>query len=1327
MPLLNEYKQEFLWKRLPQTIFGGPKLRIGYDAPPYVYLTQVLLWALPWLLGGVFTLVLQLAYSGSQINDYLLLYCCLYGACITIFVVVVQTISTVVQMKEKEATARAGVVTKKKNFLAEEDEVDFQSCCGAETIEYVVPPKSFKLNILVHGLVSGVMCGLTLWYLLPWTLNALYESSTGATAALFVFGWFTLSIAQFSLTATGPPEPAMFRTMDQYEMSPLSRPFYVLLCLAFHILHWNIGSFEGTNQALHIVFACLPVLWVLGVLPPLEALLLWGAEQGYIFMLGGSPMASNLRLAVSVVVSVCVFLGAYYIPVCFGTVLLSAACGYLLSTDLSLLGSQLVQACRSHNKVSTSQFLKDSKQFRPNSGFGWTWGVSTCFYHGIMLAAVIGVTVAINYNHAQLDGQYAGWVVVGLCVAEKCTRDMQGVYLFLGLLRNYFFPHSCHHKSRTFIVAKRRLGVLGVLRRIIFNWAAPFTMIAYLSINICQKAVMDQAATLGMNTAQGIWYTFGIVRAYRWAWQSTAYALFEMSVVHIIVTTMPANATMNVTLGLPILLLIASLVRDRAFQLANKLFFFFTLLLSSWTDKKQRRGSTIPTIVLSLFLFPLVAVVTATAAALSAPLLPLFTLPIFFVAFPRPQRFWPEPVGASANACPDTVYYRQLAPMLSRSLRTGFATGSLGEPHPGNHYLARFQDRLVWVMVLERGHAFCTLSVKGLELQETSCHTAEAARLDDIFDAAFQNENGVSFCEVNGYPMHCLTPVDVCEVQTYSDARNVLTGIIDSPPAVATTMKFFVRALVWLLLHRVNQVKICEDAQKEKQKRGERRTGAMRPLSGMAVVARANSRGSLGKVRSGTAVKMEINHNQHWTDNPANAGFNNNMAAQAPLPPPHSLPPLKGLSNNASSLPPLVVDGGRPKNSFAFPTVEDGRPPSARSIEKTRKSSWSSSINSFSDSLWSDDDLDKPRQGNKKSLKPAKVGHSALPQAGSPVVSKLHQPQDKSDDLLDSLDFGLPVADVSRPKPPAGGNRVGAGGGGFPASQHRFNNGNHIYKPVTNLAGSPDFKCQYSSHMSLPGKWRELPVEHSQLANHMSLFPVQWYRHVLTLLDWSATGIPGEKVAIDVGADDALTNCYSQLIMACYSAFDTPDKMSGPSYLYKSYMGDVPCNAMIDWLSEDRELFAIVLKAFRLGFKLMIDSMLLGDIEDPVELEESLREFDTHWYIGMDGDPEWKAAVLDNKANLFSLGHNNVQGMYTSRTLSLQKELLVNVGRLNAEVVRGQWANLSLELLYMTNDDEERYSIQAHPAVLRNLTVQAADPPLGYPIYSSGPISVPTL
>lgn len=34
------------------------------------------------------------------------------------------------------------------------------------------------------------------------------------------------------------------------------------------------------------------------------------------------------------------------------------------------------------------------------------------------------------------------------------------------------------------------------------------------------------------------------------------------------------------------------------------------------------------------------------------------------------------------------------------------------------------------------------------------------------------------------------------------------------------------------------------------------------------------------------------------------------------------------------------------------------------------------------------------------------------------------------------------------------------------------------------------------------------------------------------------------------------------------------------------------------------------------------------------------------------------------------------------------------MGRLGAETVRGLWASLMMELLYLTNDDDERYSIQ---------------------------------
>jgi hypothetical protein len=53
-------------------------------------------------------------------------------------------------------------------------------------------------------------------------------------------------------------------------------------------------------------------------------------------------------------------------------------------------------------------------------------------------------------------------------------------------------------------------------------------------------------------------------------------------------------------------------------------------------------------------------------------------------------------------------------------------------------------------------------------------------------------------------------------------------------------------------------------------------------------------------------------------------------------------------------------------------------------------------------------------------------------------------------------------------------------------------------------------------------------------------------------------------------------------------------------------------------------------------------------------------------------------------------------------------------------ILKSVWNNLRFELLYATNDNDERYSIQTHPTLLRNLWVEACEEPFGYPSYQSG-------
>ena len=49
------------------------------------------------------------------------------------------------------------------------------------------------------------------------------------------------------------------------------------------------------DKVLHILFPFLPLLWIVGVLPPLDVVFSWLAEQVLVLVLGGSAMATDIR------------------------------------------------------------------------------------------------------------------------------------------------------------------------------------------------------------------------------------------------------------------------------------------------------------------------------------------------------------------------------------------------------------------------------------------------------------------------------------------------------------------------------------------------------------------------------------------------------------------------------------------------------------------------------------------------------------------------------------------------------------------------------------------------------------------------------------------------------------------------------------------------------------------------------------------------------------------------------------------------------------------------------------------------------------------------
>ncbi|XP_068005063.1 pecanex-like protein 4 isoform X2 [Melanerpes formicivorus] len=1081
VPLLNDYKQDFFLKRFPQTVLGGPRFKLGYCAPPYIYVNQIILFLTPWVLGGVGTLLYQLGIM----KDYCT--AALSGGLMFVTALILQMAN--LYAKQKTVTVERMQI---QNTLTDEDEFEFSSCVGSETVKFIIPGKRFAVN------------------------------------------------------------------------TPI---------------------LEQTNQILHIVFLFLPFLWAMGILPPLDALFLWGMEQLLEFGLGGSPMSSNTKLLVMFLISAGTAIASYFIPSTLGVILFMTGFGFILSLNLSEIGFAFKHTMSSHLASGKSKNMHRGLRIQ----FGWREFI---FYVTVLTFALIEASLlhqfaAFSSFSTASPQAIASYFLILLLTIMWILREIQRVYLF-GVFRNPFYPKDVRTVT-VFMEKQRRLMKVGVVRRILLTLVSPFAMIAFLSLDH------------SLQNLHSVSVCIGFTRIFRMVWQNTENALLDIVVVAVAqMLVLSPDLWWNRSLDTGIRLLLVGILRDRLLQFASKLQFAIAILLTSWTEKKQRRKSTATLITLNIVFFPILLIFIAISALLSSPLLPLFTLPVFLIGFPRPVRSWPGPVGAAACVCSDTVYYQQMVPSLAGALQSALAAGSLGLSLPGSHYLCRFQDRLVWILVLEKGFTYCGVNIKGLELQETSCHAAEAHRVDEIFGMAFEHQEHTKILSPNHHFGHILTPCTVLPVRLYSDARNVLSGIIDSHENLKHLKDDFIKVLVWML------VQYCYKKSKTWESPGS---------------VKKNKKGSVSKTQPSGEVER-------------------------------SQPP-------------------REEDSFSVDTVED----------------------------WTDDsdifDLE-PSGRIKGKREPVQIGTTPKVHLSIPGSVETETPQEMSpeDKLYKAVVLGLPAVDKGKQQ---------------------------------EALPQVEFSCSYSELLSIPEEWRTAPVPSSKLNEMKQRFPEEWYHFILSQLDFFHLKEKPSNLLDDLMKDKALKDLYIHGVLSCcFGLFGLDNTVPAPSHVFRAYTGGIPWSVGLDWLTSKPELFQLALKAFRYTFKLMVDKASLGPVENFKELVNYLEEYENDWYIGLVSDLEWQQAVLQEKPYLFSLGHDPNMGIYTGRVLTLQ-ELLVQVGKLNDEAVRGQWANLSWELLYATNDDEERYSIQAHPVLLRNLTVQAADPPLGYPVYSSELLHLPLL
>lgn len=82
--------------------------------------------------------------------------------------------------------------------------------------------------------------------------------------------------------------------------------------------------------------------------------------------------------------------------------------------------------------------------------------------------------------------------------------------------------------------------------------------------------------------------------------------------------------------------------------------------------------------------------------------------------------------------------------------------------------------------------------------------------------------------------------------------------------------------------------------------------------------------------------------------------------------------------------------------------------------------------------------------------------------------------------------------------------------------------------------------------------------------------------------------------------------------------------------------------------------------------------------------------------------------MSSNKSDIWTVSYNQTKKMLAVKRLA-KNETAMYMFSLETHAVQAVWNNLRFELLFATNDNDERYSIQTHQYLLRNLLVEGCE------------------
>eukprot|EP00045_Choanoeca_perplexa_P014530 m.171701 g.171701 ORF g.171701 m.171701 type:complete len:1061 (+) comp16709_c0_seq1:89-3271(+) len=766
-PLINEYKWSFAKRRILTTITGG--LRLPTNTPLFFFLLQLGLGLVPVACAGLGILLIEVARLSV-----------LDGASIAAVATLV-AMGAILWVRRHQAN-RFEVDDGLERILDDEAEPDLVSCADPETCLVAFDSDSW-LILAWRALTAAVVSAGVASLLRPSLLSALM--SPAALAAIMVFGLIATYIAQYPLLAGTCPELFPYiATPPRHHWDVITRAAHLIVLLAILA---GLQSYQGAKPArttLYVLWCVLPVAQALGWLPDTTALLAWLLETYNCAALGGSPTASTFKTGTFAVIGSAAGVVLYFILEAepgaaprqdlTGFVAASALVGHLLALDWTSLTSVLQQGVYKRSTRVVPLSTLSSRPATPNVGRPTlNWPILLLSFLTALIVPTMVVHYANRHGQPSPDGstrQIALDAVTWLHWGLICLLQLLQAPLVAGLWHNPFYRKGGDSPSW-----------LGKVHRILVL-LAPLTTLFYLSYSF---SCCHSTATF--------WLALASLRAFRVAWQTPVSALLHVAVAGALNRVTMASSQWH-QVPLVVQLLAVGAVLDRWPVFVKQVKFVIITSLTAWSIRPMRMSYTPKLLVVNALLFPVVLALLAASAILGGTIVPLFGLPIFLLAGPRPKRFWAS-IGDSVRS-PSAMYYTRAAPMIGDMMQHAFQAGRLGNCRAGDMFLFRFENRMMVVEVIELTYNAIQLLVKGLELAETSCHTTEATHLETALDWTFSAHSSAGL-----YPhmSDSFTPVLSETITTLTDTRNQLTGIIDNPEVLKLVEACFARALVWQL------------------------------------------------------------------------------------------------------------------------------------------------------------------------------------------------------------------------------------------------------------------------------------------------------------------------------------------------------------------------------------------------------------------------------------------------------------------------------------------------------------------------------------------------